>query len=380
VCYGNTVSDCSWAHVVYKDGSQSTNFGPLGKGLIYGNTFRGSAGQALGSPVQATRSIDINNGYVKIFGNTFDRIYINDATGNPYVVFNTAHNPEVEIVDNTFYECLAANIIGIAGSGQIVRGNRFYRPLGPESNAYNFRGIYYYGTNAASTDVVIEDNEFLMDDATLRPNASWNLIQIEPAGHTLHNLSIRRNKFNGYSGSAPTENGYFINAVVNTNGHKTWIIDGNTTDGGWRGASNTTMNYISLLLGSATVWPLGLRRVWDFGGPLDRRDTDGTLAADESGFWVTNAGAAGTEGWDLPAALPGMEFTFSREAAFALRARPNGSNTIGDGGAGKYLELTHYGTVRLKCITATRWTIDLITAWNDPGAAGTPTPGWLWQA
>lgn len=53
---------------------------------------------------------------------------------------------------------------------------------------------------------------------------------------------------------------------------------------------------------------------------------------------------------------------------------------VGDGGAGKYMELTHYGTVKLVCNVAGRWAIQSIGAWNDPGAAGAPTPGWLWEA
>jgi hypothetical protein len=380
VCYGNTIQDCTWAHVVYKDGSSSTNFGPLGKGVIFGNTFRGTALQTLGSPVQSQSVIAVNNGYVDIRGNVFDRIYVDSSGGNPYVIFNSSYHSDVVIEDNTFIECLAANIIGIAGSRQTVRGNRFIKPLGPETSSNRFVGVYYYGTGAAARDLVIEDNIFDIDDAALRANVGCRGVLLESVDHALHNVSIKNNKFNGFA-TAPTETWFFVYLNIGLNGHNTWVVENNTTDGGWRGASNTTMNYINVALDGATTYPVGFRWTWDFGGPLSRSSgTDSPLAADESGAHLTNASGGGTNTWALPASVPGMEFTFSRESANALRIDPNGTEVIGDGGAGKYLELTHYGTVHLVCNVAGRWTIKSVGAWNDPGAAGAPTPGWLWEA
>lgn len=81
-------------------------------------------------------------------------------------------------------------------------------------------------------------------------------------------------------------------------------------------------------------------------------------AADTAKTTFTNVGAVATVTGTLPAATAGMEVAFYRSATQTLRVEPNGSNTIGAGGAGKYLSIdTDKGYVRLRCIVAAHWVV-----------------------
>lgn len=92
-------------------------------------------------------------------------------------------------------------------------------------------------------------------------------------------------------------------------------------------------------------------------------DADGaTLTAAQSGGIISNLGAVGAAAFDLPAALPGMNFTAIVEAAQELRLNPSGTETIAlpstgvQGAAGKYLTANAVGeAVKLVCLTAGTW-------------------------
>lgn len=83
------------------------------------------------------------------------------------------------------------------------------------------------------------------------------------------------------------------------------------------------------------------------------------VAAADNGKTFSNVGAGEACEWDLPAAVPGLEFGFVREAAFSCTIDPSGTEIFkADGGAGDYLELDTDGdTVRIKCFTAGIWEI-----------------------
>lgn len=72
----------------------------------------------------------------------------------------------------------------------------------------------------------------------------------------------------------------------------------------------------------------------------------------------TNVGASATVTLALPSAVPGMRVSFYRSASQAFRADPNGSETIGSGGVGKYFELqSNGGRARLECFIAGHWDV-----------------------
>lgn len=86
-----------------------------------------------------------------------------------------------------------------------------------------------------------------------------------------------------------------------------------------------------------------------------------TLTLDDF-YWgrtVKNTGATGTITFALAkAAVQGMHMNFHARENFPIRIDPNGTNTIGTGGAGKYLEISGpKAYVELRCIEAGEWVI-----------------------
>lgn len=90
--------------------------------------------------------------------------------------------------------------------------------------------------------------------------------------------------------------------------------------------------------------------------------SNATLAVGQcNGCSFSNVGATGTVTATLPASVAGMVVTFYRSASQAFRIDPNGSEIIGTGGAGKYLELqTDKGFVRLECLVAGSWIVTAV--------------------
>lgn len=82
-----------------------------------------------------------------------------------------------------------------------------------------------------------------------------------------------------------------------------------------------------------------------------------SLAAAANGTIHTNVGSAVGMEFDLPAATVGLILQFARVENYYVRLDPNGSETIGSGAAGKYLELQTAGFVKLRCFKAGVWTI-----------------------
>jgi hypothetical protein len=69
----------------------------------------------------------------------------------------------------------------------------------------------------------------------------------------------------------------------------------------------------------------------------------------------SNIGASGIKTLQLPAATVGLRYGALRSANYALRFEPSGSETIGDGAAGKYMELTSRGVAWIQCFEAGKW-------------------------
>lgn len=94
-------------------------------------------------------------------------------------------------------------------------------------------------------------------------------------------------------------------------------------------------------------------------GDLTAKTSNYTLiASDCYNNTFTNSGAAGTITFSAPASVAGMSVLIYRATAQAVRFDPNGTETVGGGGSGKYLELqSDKGFVRLRCISAGAWVI-----------------------
>lgn len=81
------------------------------------------------------------------------------------------------------------------------------------------------------------------------------------------------------------------------------------------------------------------------------------LTAALTGKRYSNIGATQVIVFTLPAATAGLRYAFSRVANYAIRIDPNGSETIGEGGAGKYMEITGRGATNIECLAAGSWEV-----------------------
>lgn len=87
--------------------------------------------------------------------------------------------------------------------------------------------------------------------------------------------------------------------------------------------------------------------------------TGSQLVRECYGRTITNTGATAIRTRTLPASAAGMYLKVYRDSAdYALRIDPNGSETIGSGGAGKYLELqSDKAWAELRCLVASHWVL-----------------------
>lgn len=82
-----------------------------------------------------------------------------------------------------------------------------------------------------------------------------------------------------------------------------------------------------------------------------------TLLAADSGKLCTNIGSAVDITFTLPNAAVGQRFSFMRHIQKYIRITPQGGHVIGDGAAGKYLEMTTRGRIDLQCWVTGFWSI-----------------------
>lgn len=80
-----------------------------------------------------------------------------------------------------------------------------------------------------------------------------------------------------------------------------------------------------------------------------------TLTAGMTNQLSSNIGASGIKTLQLPAAAIGLRYGALRSANYAVRFEPDGTETIGDGAAGKYMELQSRGTAWLQCYATGVW-------------------------
>ena len=85
--------------------------------------------------------------------------------------------------------------------------------------------------------------------------------------------------------------------------------------------------------------------------------TPTAITTASSGQRLSNRAATQIIEFDLPAATTGQRYSFNRIENYAVRVDPNGTDFIGDGAAGKYLEITARGQVNIECITNGEWEV-----------------------
>lgn len=147
----------------------------------------------------------------------------------------------------------------------------------------------------------------------------------------------------GVSASSDELNYLDTSAVGTVTASKVMTVDANSQVSGWR------------------------RKAVDMDG--------GNVNAAYAGAVISNFASGSAATFNLPAALPGMEFYFYVLAAFALRINPDGTETIGlpssgvQQAAGKYIEADAVGEyVHIICFKAGQWaTLDYRGTWTVEG-------------
>ena len=129
--------------------------------------------------------------------------------------------------------------------------------------------------------------------------------------------------------------------------------------------ANTPRNPIDFAADEAGVWSGNVYDTTDEGFVQQDRGvrvelSDTTLEPADYGVTFTNTGDGVLTTYTLPPATPGAAYGFFRDhASVAIRIDPNGTETIGAGAAGKYLELTADKTwVWVQCFVSGRWELD----------------------
>lgn len=89
----------------------------------------------------------------------------------------------------------------------------------------------------------------------------------------------------------------------------------------------------------------------------DYTSTPTAVSASLTGQRLTNYGATQVVTFTLPAATVGLRYSFTRRAGYAVRIDPNGTETIDEGGAGKYLSIEYRGQVDIECLTSGEWEV-----------------------
>lgn len=142
------------------------------------------------------------------------------------------------------------------------------------------------------------------------------------------------------NGTLTLDSGALGNVVLDT------YVDGGITSGGDRGSRVR----IATALG---FWPE------DNSVIVAVNLTATELASMAAGRTIINTGATALRTRTLPVSVANMRMKYVRDSAsFALRIDPNGTEIVGAGGAGKYLELQSNGAwVKLECNVPGKWEI-----------------------
>lgn len=127
----------------------------------------------------------------------------------------------------------------------------------------------------------------------------------------------------------------------------------------WR-QNRTNTELLTDFVANATVYRLP--------NPLQTEDittATHTVTYDDTGKVYTNTGASATVEFDLPIGRVGLAFDFVRVASQLVRIDPNGTDIIGTGGAGKYLEMqSDNSLISLRCYSANEWVVVSETGTN----------------
>lgn len=335
---GNTLIDAGSTH-----GSISSK-GP-GQAVITGNNISATTGKTVGIYVDAAKDTIVANNYIEGLGDY--AITISQTTEeNVMVTGNVVRGHRGRYA---FYLYIA----DVATGGKIgltVKNNCIYDLLASEGTITTAVGIHLSTwTNAISTtDVSICDNFIYENDNS---SATTTIVGIDidvNAGTTLSRLTLNNNK--AYINHSTADE---IGIRLDIDGTLTTLFcTGNDC------AGVPSKPFYVLDPTNITDFEIGNNFFW---GPIIETGTTNITSLEfyHTDGRFTNNGANGNgDGFSLPVAQAGLKYTFVAVDNFDLYVRPDGTDTIRGGGAGKYLNLDTQGdSVVLECFIANEWEI-----------------------
>lgn len=308
------------AHGFQTDVSNSI---PVVDVVITGNVFRDNANSgmfcnALESSIISDNICDLNNtsegasnAEIRLIGDCEGVICSNNVT-----------------TSSGFGHGIALQASDSVHEGHIISGNRI-------SGAN--RGINMEANNAVNIwrDLQISDN--IIEDCVYgvyarQSNATADYDQVTFSNNKVHNSS---------------SNDWFLRCIDSANRVTGLHFIGNTGTAYWYGngpEDDGLLPHTSI----GNQWDSSFKNLTSTASTFD----------EEWFFTYTNTGASGTVEIDAPEAFAGNRFRMVRTASQAFRFDPDGTEIVGAGGAGKYLELgSDNAYVELTCFVDGAWVI-----------------------
>ena len=359
---GNSFNDAGTdSHLAIK-GDPSTSYGDMGPTLVTNNNFTTISE----TPTDIIKSYQEN---VLIDTNEFKNCEASNS------IVEVAGNELNSVKDNEFIDCVAPYIItdsngagtnGKASGNKIIRGtygtgirwrplknggienNEIIDPVGPATPSDLWYGfdLTVVSQTGPAINIGNSDNTVTFDSSWAGTGTSWPFL-VSANGRAIEGLRMRDNRLYGAAATGSIRMMYITSLVA---GNKAFELSPNFTDRA-HGEIQRFCDFPSADIPRGTVASVMP------GSQYDR--TSGTSLVDyQSGYVTTNSGATAAVEINLPAAVPGLIYTFMRLAPHAFRVDPNGTEIIGAGGAGKYVELQNDNTMLVvRCDVAGAWII-----------------------
>lgn len=254
--------------------------------------------------------------------------------------------PERVVVDANWFIGTAFNI-GIKAHAKdwIVRNNLFIYP--DSAGALDY-GIFTGDVSEAHDNLQITGNSFVLD-STLT-STEFQCIAVSAATFKVGRLFCDANSLYNKSYAATLRFYTFLGSASNS-------LESSRV----RFAGRVEGSVTEVLRRTGGAWPSELEIDIRDGAKVKTASLSLTLAWHHHGgdyYLITNQGSSATRAHLLKPASPGMKIKFIRTGTGAVRLDPDGTEVIGTGGAGKYLEITDAGgSVTLECVVAGRWEI-----------------------
>lgn len=303
--------------------------------------------------------IATNCNAITVDGNTFRDI---DYTGIAFV------NCQDSSISNNVISNSSTFLIGAQSNGGLTANGITVSQTGSGLSKDNIISANHIGVNGVTSGIAYKALLVYGD----RNSVIGNLVKATTSGITSYGLQftgakciISDNVFDAtytildvfdVGGWTTCQNNIFENNLLTSTGTFA-IIDAST---------GPNRYFLNSIISGATSYT---NSHYIFNGDLEKvivnKAADYTIQVQDSTKLFTNGGATGTVVLTLPSAVGtsgytpyGLTFDFSKTNGNTLRIEPNGTDIIGGGNAGKYMQIGTSSSVKLTCVSSGIWVIE----------------------